>query len=74
MLEFVQIGTICAIPGDAQSTETVHFVEIVGHKMNDSPIITLKDDWGQAISPGQRYYREKIPPSTLQKKRLAICT
>ena len=55
MLVFAEKGTICAIPADSQSTETVHFVEIVGHEINTTPNITLKDDWGQPISPGQRH-------------------
>ena len=31
ILEFAQIGTICAIPADEKSQDTVNFVKIVGH-------------------------------------------
>ena len=61
IMEFAQIGTICAIPADKKSSETVYFVKIVDHHANNTKDQTLTDDWDQTISPGQsllegRYY------------------
>ena len=47
-----------------------HFVEIVGHKMNNSQTITLKDDWGQDISPGERYIEGRYHLQHSRKKDL----
>ena len=53
ILEFAQIGAICAIPADEKSPDTVNFVEIVVHCINDSDDQITTDDWGQIIAPGQ---------------------
>ena len=47
VLEFAQIGTICAIPADANSSETVN--------VNNTKDETFTDDWGQKIAPGQAF-------------------
>ena len=55
VLEFAQEGTVCAIPADEKSSETVHFMKIIGQHINSSCSEYLTDDWGETISPGQAY-------------------
>ena len=56
VLDFVQVGTVCAIPADGKSCETVMFIKILAHHTNDSEDQYLTDDWGQDIA-GARLFR-----------------
>ena len=73
VLEFVQIGTICAIPADKKSPDTVNFVKIIVHCTNDSDDQIMTDDISQTIVPshifiGGRYYLHQFCQHTLKTK------
>ena len=53
ILEFLQIGTIYAIPADEKLWGTVNFMKIVSHCINHSDDQVMTDDCGQIITPGQ---------------------
>ena len=55
MLDFSQKGTYCAIPAPEKSSETVKFVKIVEHHINNAEFESVTDDWGQQIGPGHTY-------------------
>ena len=55
VLEFAQIHTVCAIPADERSPDTVNFVKIIDHHINNSEDQIMTDDWSQTIAPGQAF-------------------
>lgn len=66
ILEFLQIGTICTIPVDENSLETVFLVKIIDYCTNDSRDQIMTDDLGQSILPGHvfrvdRYFLHQFP-------------
>lgn len=51
VLGFAQIDTVCAIPVDERSRDTVNFVKMIDHHINNSEDQVMADDWGQTIAP-----------------------